>query len=368
MFEIIRSSGDGAFYADAVIRSLSEDEDNWNTPQRFELARLLAQAGNSLAREAMYTAFRTKELSASDIAAQFIELDGIQGLLFVLRQIGEQLATNANQWEDYSLLFAAGEICGRDVVDAAVLEASNADENIKAYLKAAEENRRLGQQAERPDPKTLTYGQIHSLIESKRAGGVLREWAAQASSSDLELAAHDLIQEKDFEKLRSYLMLFRKRSFPLDIDHLLQLLELPDGPIPFHTLTVLANLEHERVRSLAFKLIETKSRRGWAIDLLIKNFQESDYSNVEAWCDAEQDSGTINAFDRSLRDFFAAHPNPEAEMRLLLNLYEKEPCAHCRSYIVERLLGMNALTDVLKRECRHDSYADTRALVNPNMS
>jgi len=253
-------------------------------------------------------------------------------------------------------------------VDAAVLEASNTDENIKVYLTAVEKNRRSGQQAERPDPKTLTYDQIRSSIESRRAGGVLRQWAAQASDSDLKLAAHDLIQEKDLEKLRSYLVLFRKRSFPLDIGHLLRLLEFPDGPIPFHTLTVLANLEHESVRSLAFKLIETDSRRGWAIDLLIKNFRESDYSTVECWCDLEQDSGTINAFDRSLRDFFAAHPNPEAEIRMLSKLYEEEPCAHCRSYAVERLLGMNALPDALKRECRYDSYADTRALVNAQMS
>jgi hypothetical protein len=101
---------------------------------------------------------------------------------------------------------------------------------------------------------------------------------------------------------------------------------------------------------------------------LVKNFRESDYSTVEDWCCSEQDSGTINAFDRSSRVFFAAHPNSEAEIRLLSKLYEKEPCAHCRSYIVERLLAMNALTDALKRDCKYDSYAATRALVSGQTS
>jgi hypothetical protein len=129
-------------------------------------------------------------------------------------------------------------------------------------------------------------------------------------------------------------------------------------------LRVLANLEHEKVRTLAFNLVETKSPlRGFAIDLLVKNFRDGDDATVEAWCDAEQDSSEINAYGRSLRAFFAAHPNSESELRLLLKLYDREPCAHCRCYIVERLLALGGLSDTLRRECEHDSYWETRELV-----
>jgi hypothetical protein len=75
------------------------------------------------------------------------------------------------------------------------------------------------------------------------------------------------------------------------------------------------------------------------------------------------DLGTVNAFDRSLRDFFAAHPNSECEGRLLRKLHEREPCAHCRSSVVEPLLVLGALPGTLRRECEYDSYADTRELV-----
>jgi hypothetical protein len=78
----------------------------------------------------------------------------------------------------------------------------------------------------------------------------------------------------------------------------------------------------------------------------------------------KQDPGTLDAFDRRLKVFFASNPNPEIEARLLNKMYENEPCAHCRSNIVERLLEMNRLTDALRSECEQDSYADTRALVN----
>jgi hypothetical protein len=365
MLDIMRESGNLKFYAEAVIRSLCDEEHDWDTPQRFELARLLAQTGDSSAREAMYSAFRANELSASDIAAEFIELDGLQGLLFVVRQIGGQLARNRNQWEDPSLLSVAGDICGREVVDAALTDASAKDKDIKAYLTAVEENDALRSRAQRPDAKILTYDQIHSLIESKKAGGFLRGWATAASDSDLERAAHDLVQAEDPEKLKSYLVLFWKRQFPLELDRLFKLAELPDGPVPRHALRVLANKEHEGIRSLAYKLVEGKSPlRDYAIDLLIKNFRDEDYLAIEVWCDSEQDASRINAFDRSLMEFFVAHPNPDTEMRLLRKMYEKEPCAHCRSNIVERLLEMNGLSEALRRECEFDSYADTRALVN----
>jgi hypothetical protein len=115
--------------------------------------------------------------------------------------------------------------------------------------------------------------------------------------------------------------------------------------------------------------VEAKSSlRDYAIDLLIKNFRDEDYLAVEVWCDSEQDSGTFNAFDRSLKEFFVAHPNPEIEMRLLTKAYEKEPGAHCRSYSVQRLLELNSLTDALKREAKYDSYAETRALVKAQTS
>lgn len=365
MMDIILRTGDAPFYEDAVIRSLWEGDQGWDANQRFGIARLLAQGGNASAREAMYSAFRANDLSAIDIAAEFIELDGLNGLIFVVGQIGGRLLKNPDQWEDPGLRWVAGEICGKRTVEAALVDASAKDTKVMAYLAAAKENEISRTQARRPDPKALTYQQIRSLIETKRAGGLLREWATVASDADLKQAAHDMIQEKDPEKLRSFLMLFRKRSFPLELDHLFRLLELPDGPVPFHALRVLANLEHESIRRLAFDLAKAESRRrGWAIDLLVRNFRDDDYLTVEAWCDSEQDSGTVNAFDRSLRDFFSAHPNPETEIRLLKNMYEKEPCAHCRSSVVERLLEMNGLTDALRNECRQDSYADTRALVD----
>jgi hypothetical protein len=363
MIDVMRESGEAAFFADAVLASLSNPEHSWDTPQRFELARRLAQSGDADARKAMYAAFEAGGFSGSDVAAEFIALDGLEGLLFVVSQIGAQLARNSQQWEDQYLLDEARRLCGQETVDAALRDAAGSNANVAAYLDAVTKNAALRAATSRPDPKDLTYVQIRSLIEAGRAGGILAQWGQVASDSDLDAAAHDLIHEHDPKKLKSYLNIFRKKRFPLEVSALLKLAELPDGPVPRHALVVLANLQDEGIRSLALGLVETaSSKRAYSIDLLVHNFRDGDHRIVEAWCDAEYDPEIVNAFDRSLRDFFVVHPDTNVETHLLHSLYEKEPCAHCRFSIVERLNQLGVLTEKIRRECEYDSYADTRSL------
>jgi hypothetical protein len=364
MLEVMRASGELAFYSDAVIRSLEEEADGWDTSQRSQIARLLAQNGNESARQAMHSAFEVKRTFDGEVAEEFIELDGLTGLIFVVHRIGGLLIQNPERWEDDYLLSVASDIYGKEAVETTLKNAAETDTNIKAYLNAVEENRTLRSLNQKHDPTSLTYEDVRSLIDANKAGGILRAWADAASESDLTLAADDLIKETDAKRLKLFLLLFRKRKFPRELDHLFRLVEFPDSSVPGHALGVLAHLENERIRSLAFSLVETKSSlRDYAIDLLVNNFHDGDHTIIEAWCDAEMDLGTLNAFDRSLRGFFAAHPSSEDEGRLLRKLYEREPCAHCRSSVVERLLALGALPETLRRECEYDSYADTRELV-----
>jgi hypothetical protein len=364
MLEIIQRSGDLRFFADAILRSLSDREDDWNTPQRFGIARLLAQDGYPGIREAMYSAFRTLEISASDVASEFIELDGIQGALFVIAQIGSQIGKNPLKWEDEYLLSVVTDKCGKDAVDSALNAAAENDQNVRAYIAGVEENRRVRAAIQKPDPSDMTYIQIRSLIETNKAAGALRKWAQTATDPDLECAARDLVQETDPGKLKSYLTIFRNKRFPLDPNYLLRLVGEPEGPIARHALSALACVDDDEVRRLAFSLVAMGSPlRAYAIDLLVKNFHNGDHMVVEGWCIAEQDADIVNALDRSHRDFFGVNPNPDSEKRILRVLYEKEPCAHCRNYIVERLIELDALPDELRLECKHDSYAETRELV-----
>jgi len=364
MMDLMRHTGDFPFYADAVLAAATETAGDWDTWQRFCIARLLAQEGNQRARQVMREVLDSSpESMLSSFAREFIELDGIEGLLYVLDRRGDQLRQSAEKWEDDYLLSVAADKCGKEATEVAVKGAAETDQNVRAHLRAVEGNRAKGEKRRHASSEKLTYDEVRSLIRANKDGSSLVKWSETATNSDLERAARDLVQETDLKKLRWYLLLFRSRRFPLEPDFLFRLLELPDGPVPRHALRVLANLEHEKVRNLAFNLVESKSSlRGYAIDLLVKNFRDGDHATVEAWCDAEQEPSDINAYDRSLRGFFAAYPNPATELRLLTMLYDKEPCAHCRCSIIERLSRLGGLTEILRLECEHDSYQETREL------
>jgi hypothetical protein len=365
MMDLMRHTDQLTFYADAVLEGLKEEAGDRDTCQRFRIARLLAQEGNQRAREVMRDVFSSSpESMLSSLAEEFIELDGIEGLLYVVDRRGQQLRQSAEKWEDDYLVSVAADKCGKEITEVALKVAAETSRNARAYLLAVEGNCAKREERKHPRSGKLTYDEIRSLIETGKEGNSLVKWSQTATEPELHRAARDLAQETDPRKLKRYLLLFRKRRFPLEYDSLFRLLELPDGPVPRHALVVLANLEDEKVRSLAFKLVESKSSlRGHAIDLLVKNFRDGDHAIIEAWCDAEENRADINAYDRSLREFFVAHPSPVTELRLLTKLYEKEPCAHCRSHIVERLLKLGGLTETLRRECEHDSYQETRKLV-----
>lgn len=253
MLNIVRRTGNPSFYTDKVVEALSEDAGERDALQRFQMARLLAQEGDRRARQAMESAFDRQLGSPMEdvFAEEFITLDGIQGLLFVLGRIGGRLSVERERWADDYLLSTAEDSWGKEPVWSALTERAGTDENVSAYLEAVSANRLLRHEYQRPDPSSLRYEQIRAMIASGRPEGVLADWGESADPGELEQAACDLMHEPDPTKLRFYLHIFRKRTFPFGPDHLLKLSGMPDVPIARHALRALKNLQDDKVRSLA---------------------------------------------------------------------------------------------------------------------
>ncbi len=367
MLDIVRRTDDPSFYSSKVLDALTDEADEWDALQRFQIARLLAQEGNDRARQAMAEAFERQIGSSMQdcYAEEFINLDGIPGLLFAVGRIGRGLKADPERWADDCLISMAGDTWGQESVWNATEERAKTDVNVSAYVEAVKANRLRREEYRRIDPSSVSYEQIRLMIASGKTVGILADWGQNADPADLELAASDLIQEVDSSRLRSYLHIFRKRAFPLGCDHLLQLAGMPDGPVPRHALSALECVHDDRVRRLALSLVEARSPlRGYAVGLLENNFHHGDHEMVMAWCDDEGDPEILSDFDRSLRRFFSAHPNDSIESQILTGLYDREPCSHCRWFIVKRLLELKRLPEDLRAESAHDCYLETRALVN----
>ena len=224
------------------------------------------------------------------LSEELVELDGIDGLLAAARQIGTWMEAADGAWDDDGLIDLAGDTYGKEAVEFALNNAAKSDRAIQTYVFAVEEHRSASNSISEPDRVGLSYLDIQELIASGKAAGVLARWSKTASESDLLAAAQDLVKEHDLGRLRSYLLIFRNQSFPLPPDRLFELSEMPDGPIPRHSLRVLANISDTRVRELAFTLVNSRSDlRSFAIDLLAHNFLDGDHDTIEAWFALEGD-------------------------------------------------------------------------------
>jgi hypothetical protein len=366
LLDVVNRTGNPSFYTDRILEGLEEGADHWDAVQFFGLARLLVQEGNSRARGAMITSFEANVASTSvdDYVAEFIHLDGVEGLLFALERIGASLRGVEKPWASDSLRRQAGEILGEDAVTLAIAERAQTSANVAAYVDAENSYDTVWAAQFPPrSEKALSYLQFQIQVAS--AG--LQEWPVwgrNAGPVELRLAALDLIQQTEPRKLMQYLRIFWRHPFPLDYEHLFRFTNSTDRGVPPHALKALSKIKDDRIRRFALALVENRSpRRGHAVQLLVKNFRDGDHEMVKDWCEKESDPEELNCYRTYLRDFLREHPNLEIEIDLLTMFYDRQLCAHCRSDDVERLIELNALPDDLRAESQFDSYLETRELV-----
>ncbi len=77
----------------------------------------------------------------------------------------------------------------------------------------------------------------------------------------------------------------------------------------------------------------------------------------------EADGETVHDLGMQLMRSSRLRATPSREIEVLLDLYERLSCAHCRYTAVKRLLERNALPIGLRAECEHDAHDDIRDLV-----
>jgi hypothetical protein len=394
MIDVIQKTTEHQFYIDRVfetllkLRELSDDFIDYDVGQVFDFARLLASQGNTHAREVVYEAFN-KNVNLDDFtsAATIIELDGLKGFQFVAKRLGEIAQTNLDFVGDDYLLFELEEQIGSEAAKAALDEFASQNDRIATYLKSVWEERNQRQESrERIQRQTVTYTQLKQEIADpsnlqQKSVGRLREWGKVAQPKDIRHAAVDLLALPDDqpEQILTYLRIFDKRRFPLEIDRLLgwarQLDDRPIYPkdsrltdrIPFWAYRALLNIAHPQVRTLAFELIEKPAANvvGRAVQLLANNYQEGDWQLIEEISRRDLDREDYHSLGFAVEAVFEMYPL-KAAVPTLLNLYDRGPCANCRHRIVERLHWLGALPDWMTEECKFDSNLDLRRDIAKN--
>jgi hypothetical protein len=187
-------------------------------------------------------------------------------------------------------------------------------------------------------------------------------WARTATPDELALVAEDLRIETDEDRLVACLRMFRRHVFPQPIDRLLKLARAENDDIARAALVALSNVVDSRVRALGLDLMTGLKWRGFAVGLLTRNAERSDYRVLESLLGEAIDPYIYHCMGIDVRRFVEAHRSEEAERSLLL-LYQNGPCSLCRHGAVEELIAIDRLPAWIREECQYDAYSETRKLV-----
>jgi hypothetical protein len=364
MQDLVGGLPDKEFYHGEVLKSLAGSGDDYDAVQRFHFAACLAFDGNQEAKRVMYEHYNPGPRMGELIGTDFLQMDGISGLLFVANKIGALLIVKPEAVHEGLLLRQSFEICGEQATWEALREAGAMNPRIERYRLAAEEESRRPPSGQLPEITSLRYEQLSSELLNYRPL-LLSKWGQQASDAELELAATGLTAEKDSKQQLARLRIFAWRRFPLDVQTILALVDIEEDRVGLAAMAAVAHIVHPAVRALAFRLVDTRaSWRGDAIDLMAQNFEPGDHRIILRWFQEEEDRETLHSMGLDFTDFWKRHPDEESEIPMLLALYEEGPCSVCRKTAVWLLMQRGALTDQLRAERVWDANDEIRDLVS----
>jgi hypothetical protein len=369
MFDLVSLLPDKKFYWDAVLNALANSGDDWHAKQRFHFAALLAIDGDERAKRLMYESFNPGPSMGEAIAIEFLNLDGMAGLLFAAEKLGKLLIANPDGVDLGWLMSVAKDNLGEQKIWDALRAEATGNPLVKVYLSAVE----MSDVMPRPDTnwiRNATFTQLKAKLPMKmRTHLHLRSWGERATDEDLLQAAHGLSTAPDAAMQLALLPIFWNRRFPLDHNILFELAQSSHERVQWGALKALAQITGPAVRTLAFELVLTHAKwRSQAIDLLRENFQPGDHDIVLNWFETEDELETLHTEGRNLIAFWEKHPSEVSCTRMLCNLYEKGPCSFCRERTVELLLQRNAMSADMRAECTRDANFDIRELVKTDRS
>ena len=380
MFDVIRATSEPEWYVQAMQRTLAEWDENQeeagnkendiglpvSISQMSDLLALAAQNGDLAAKQSLYAFFEKYAASAFTLysADALVAMDGLEGCLFAVRQWIINPPQEDDQWYEGYLLREVDEQFGSEAVDTLLEQASHVEPAIGAYLTKFREERapRHERRKRRPKPDKPDYAELRELIFNTSIRYCPMVWARYGErlpAADAQQLAFELLAETDPLPLARYLLLFRRRPFPLDHAPLLTLAQSEKQEVAAAARAALTQIEHPSVRALALELLDDSLRPWELIEMLTRNFCPGDEKAVERVLSKAWDADEMHQITLRMRRLAEANPQP-ALAGALLRLYEEGWCTMCRHGVLELLTQFGPLPPSITEECRFDAYDETR--------
>lgn len=341
----------------------AEGEAHKDLTQRSAMLRELAAAGSADARRLLYASLmRLPGTSADVIAADdIVELDGLNGLVHVARQMGRWSQEDPHFWVDGQLVEQCKVSGGATAALAALECEAQTDPYIASYLQGlvetyAQSNSSAPQAASFTAEQIVAYARDHPRDPCHW----FRGWGRRADASEIETVFLALLDVREPQHATRLLRCFARRGVPRFDSRLLPWLDHPDPMLGMAALNAVKSTRHPNLRTLALRWIADGDLEG-GIRLLTGNFERGDFALCAPFLESIDDEDGRHRLASNFVAMCEAHPSAGA-LDGLLDVYEFSPCSTCRLKAVKVLVDLDIAPDWLRRESSFDVDSNTRAL------
>ena len=179
----------------------------------------------------------------------------------------------------------------------------------------------------------------------------------KASDEDYMKLAYTVLREKDDTVKALLLMIFWRKPFPLDITPLIEYSKSDNALLSEIALEVLKYVKDKRIHDLAVQLLAEKGLDSFALGLLMKNYRKADDDIIRKLI--VKTSNVLQHVQSDIADIYTHHRS-ETAFPILLHVYQRGECSHCRGNIVRAMSHCKVLSNEILEECVYDSFEDTR--------
>lgn len=361
LMEIVALSQQQPKIRKAILIALSEEEEyTWSLTQLFDLAKLYAQQGDKEAKQTILDRFAATPTEGVGYY-EILELDGFEGLIFVLKEIGAYLKKNLEANEDDSCIQTFQDLYPDVDVYAQLEQTAKKEPLVRYYLDHITYRPKRAFKASGYSFDNL----MEEISEGERDFIFLRpKLAKEINQQQIETVADMFLREKELLQRSRILSIFRKIAFPYDYQPILKIAKgkaIPNSRIKEHAQVALSHLKGEDIRSFALERLLRSREPACFTDMLKHNYQEQDAALLESVVRKFKDEHIIENLAHSLINLYRINPT-KACSGPLIALYEKMNCGIHREGLVQVLIDNDSLPDFIRREIQFDSFEGTRKL------
>ncbi|NLF09760.1 MAG: hypothetical protein GX594_17540 [Pirellulaceae bacterium] len=369
LHEIVKLAGLVEMIAPLVVDKLrrsSTPEEFWDVGQLCVLASMFAQEGHKYSRDVLYDKFDRQEFSSTWLCGiPIMNVDGLQGFLYIAKVVGNSLCNEPDYWEDTYLLTEAYERFGRETVRDALAAQAKTCESTQKYLDYIQKVEQ--QKADRKNQGPRPLESVETVLATIEAAldkypHRLKYWGRRASEGDVAVVFDRMLTESRPEQLRRYLCVFGLREMPRLAPQILELAIRAEGKLLDATIDALSVFQTTKVRNLGLRMFQETPPRLNAIKLFAKNYEPGDFALMESALTMEGDSDVLHRIGLDLLSVVSEAKAPELA-GCLRWLYEYGPCSMCRENAVRYMVETKTIRQELIDECHWDCCDDTRELV-----